>query len=280
MISTISKPLSTLRGTSMSGTLFVTATPIGNMGDITSRAVSVLESCDIVLAEDSRVSGNMLSRLGIKKTIFSYHKFTEKKYLEQHIEELKSGKNIALISDAGTPAVSDPGKFLVRAALDENIPVVPVPGASAAISAFSCCGSLENSFVFAGFLPSKGAERIRECEKFLSFGLPVVFYEAPTRIKDLLEMIKEKCSRIVVARELTKQFEEIFVYTGGEIKEKGEFTVVAEPLKKEEKVAEIDEDFLNMIAKSGISAKTACEIAAKVYPELKKNDLKKFFMNK
>ncbi len=268
------------RGISMAGTLFITATPIGNMGDITSRAVSVLESCDIVLAEDSRVSGNMLSRLGIKKPIFSYHKFTEKKFLEQHIEELKSGKNIALISDAGTPAVSDPGKFLVRAALDENIPVVPVPGASAAISAFSCCGSLENSFVFAGFLPSKGAERVAECEKFLSFGLPVVFYEAPTRIKELLEMIKEKCGRIVVARELTKQFEEIFVYTGGEVKEKGEFTVVAEPLKKEEKVAEIDEDFLNLIAKSGISAKTACEIAARVYPELKKNDLKKFFMNK
>ena len=276
----MSKPLSMLRGTSMAGTLFVTATPIGNMGDITERAVSVLESCDIVLAEDSRVSGNMLSRLGIKKPIFSYHKFTEKKFLEQHIEELKRGKNIALISDAGTPAVSDPGKFLVRAALDENIPVVPIPGASAAISAFSCCGSLENSFVFAGFLPSKGAERVAECEKFLSFGLPVVFYEAPTRIKDLLEMIKEKCSRIVVGRELTKQFEEIFVYTGGEVKEKGEFTVVAEPFKKEEKVAEIDEELVNLIAKSGISAKNACEIAAKIWPDVKKNDLKKFFMNK
>ena len=264
----------------MAGTLFVTATPIGNMGDITARAVSVLESCDIVLAEDSRVSGNMLSRLGIKKPIFSYHKFTEKKFLDQHIEELKSGKNIALISDAGTPAVSDPGKFLVRAALDENIPVVPVPGASAAISAFSCCGSDENSFVFAGFLPSKGAERERECEKFLSFGLPVVFYEAPTRIKELLEILKEKCARIVVARELTKQFEEIFVYKGGEVKEKGEFTVVAEPLKKEKKDAEIDEELLDLIAKSGISAKTACEIASRVYPGLKKNDLKKFFMNK
>ena len=277
---TISKLHLTQRDTDMSGTLFVTATPIGNMGDITARAVSVLESCDIVLAEDSRVSGNLLSRLGIKKPIFSYHKFTEKKFLEQHIEELKSGKNIALISDAGTPAVSDPGKFLVRAALDENITVVPIPGASAAVSAFSCCGSLENSFVFAGFLPSKGAERERECEKFLSFGLPVVFYEAPTRIKDLIEMIKEKCERIVIARELTKQFEEIFVYTGGEIKEKGEFTVVAEPLKKEEKVAEIDEELLDLIAKSGISAKTACEIAARVYPGLKKNDLKKFFMNR
>ena len=93
-------------------------------------------------------------------------------------------------------------------------------------------------------------------------------------------MIKEKCSRIVVGRELTKQFEEIFVYTGGEVKEKGEFTVVAEPLKKEEKTVEIDKDFLDLIAKSGISAKTACEIVSRVYPELKKNDLKKFFMNK
>lgn len=256
----------------------MTATPIGNMGDISARAVQVLGSCDYILAEDSRVSGSLLSRLGIKAQIFSYHKFTEKKFLEKHIEELKNGKNIGMISDAGTPAVSDPGKYLVRAALDENITVVPIPGANAAISAFSCCGSEENSFVFAGFLPSKGTERAEQCKRFLSFGLPVVFYEAPTRIADLMDMLRPACGRIVVARELTKQFEEIFVDDGREIKEKGEFTVVAEPKKAEEKECEIDETLLEILANAAISKKDAAELVSKLYPNARKNDVKKLFM--
>ncbi len=264
----------------MSGTLFVIATPIGNMGDITQRAVNILSTCDYILAEDSRVTLGLLQKLGINSKVYSYHKFTEKKFLLKHIDEMKTGKNIGLVSDAGTPAVSDPGKYLVNAALNENIKVVPVPGPSAAAVAFSCSGSMSDSFVFAGFLPSKGAERIKELEKFLSFGLPVIFYEAPTRIKDLVERLASMKARIVIFRELTKMFEEIFVYDGREIKEKGEFTVVAELMENTNETKEIDSQLLEILKKSELSNKDAAELVARIYPRLGKNEIKKLFMTK
>ncbi|HRZ78865.1 MAG TPA: 16S rRNA (cytidine(1402)-2'-O)-methyltransferase [bacterium] len=262
----------------MSGNLFIVATPIGNMGDITQRARQVLESCDLILAEDSRVTGTLLGMLGISKKVLSYHKFTEKKFLDGHIEELKNGKNIALVSDAGTPAVSDPGKFIVRAALDNGIPVIPVPGACAAAVAFSSSGAMSDSFIFAGFLPSKGAERDESLGKFLSYGLPVIFYEAPTRIKDLVKKLQDAECRIVVMRELTKHFEEIFAYDGREIKEKGEFTVVAEPAIAKKETVEIDTQLLDMIKASPLSAKDASVLLSRIYPNIPKNEIKKHFM--
>lgn len=262
----------------MSGNLFVVATPIGNMGDISERARSVLESADLILAEDSRVSASLLARLGIKSRIASYHKFTEVRELERHISELLEGKNIAMISDAGTPAVSDPGKYLVRAALERGIRVTPIPGANAAVSAFSCSGSMENSFVFCGFLPSKGAERIAKCEEFLSFGLPVVFYESPMRIRDLLDLLTPLCERIVVSRELTKQFEEIFVWKGGEIREKGEFTVVAEPKKVDPAPTIIDPKLLELLKNSNLSVRDCTEMVLRLYPNMKSNEIKRLFM--
>jgi len=263
----------------MSGNLFVVATPIGNMGDISERARSVLESADLILAEDSRVSASLLARLGIKARIASYHKFTEVRELEKHIEELLEGKNIAMISDAGTPAVSDPGKYLVRAALERGIRVTPVPGANAAVSAFSCSGSMENSFVFCGFLPSKGAERAAKCNEFLSFGLPVVFYESPMRIRELLEMLAPACERVVVSRELTKQFEEIFVWNGGEVKEKGEFTVVAEPKKIDAEPTIVDSKLLELLKNSNLSVRDSTEMISRLYPNMKSNEIKKLFMS-
>ena len=262
----------------MSGNLFIVATPIGNMGDITQRARQILESCDLILAEDSRVTGTLLGMLGINKKVLSYHKFTEKKFLEGHIEALKNGMNIALVSDAGTPAVSDPGKFIVRAALDNKIPVIPVPGACAAAVAFSCSGSISDSFVFAGFIPSKGADREKTLEKFLSYGLPVVFYEAPTRIKDLIAKLQDTGCRIVVMRELTKHFEEIYEYDGREIKEKGEFTVVAEPLRTADEKLEIDSQLLDIIKSSSLSSKDSAEMLSRIYPGIPKNEIKKHFM--
>lgn len=262
----------------MSGNLFIVATPIGNMGDISQRAKQVLESCDLILAEDSRVTGTLLGMLGINKKVLSYHKFTEKKFLEGHIEELKNGKNLALVSDAGTPAISDPGKFIVRAALDNRIPVIPVPGACAAAVAFSSSGSMSDSFVFAGFLPSKGSEREKALEKFLSCGLPVVFYEAPTRIKELITSLSLLGCRIVITRELTKHFEEIFEYDGREIKEKGEFTVVAEPRNTVKKSVEIDPQLLELIKASALSSKDSAEMLSRVYPGLPRNEIKKHFM--
>ena len=259
----------------MSGNLFVVATPLGNMDDITLRAVKVLENSDYILAEDSRVTGGLLNKLGIKTKVFSYHKFSEKKFLEKHIEELKNGKNIALVSDAGTPAVSDPGKYLVRAALDDLVPVIPIPGPSAVSAAFSCSGSMSNSFLFAGFLPSKGAAREKELEKFLSFGLPVIFYESPMRVNDLVQKLERAGARIVVFRELTKIYEEIFVHDGREIKEKGEFTIIAEPAASTTQNKEIDPQLLVILKKSNLTNKDKTELLSNIYPDIPKNEIKK-----
>jgi 16S rRNA (cytidine1402-2'-O)-methyltransferase len=264
----------------LSGNLFVVATPLGNMDDITVRAARVLGISDYILAEDSRVTGGLLNKLGIKTKVFSYHKFTEKKFLEKHIEELKNGKNISLVSDAGTPAVSDPGKYLVRAALDNLIPVIPIPGPSAVSTSFSCSGSMSNSFVFAGFLPSKGAARDKELEKFLSFGLPVIIYESPMRINDLVEKLNKIGARTVIFRELTKQFEEIYVYDGREIKTKGEFTVVAEPPELTVKSKEIDPEFLQLLKNSDLTNKDKAELISRIYPDIPKNEIKKVLIGK
>lgn len=262
----------------MSGNLFVVATPIGNMSDISQRAIQVLGSCDYILAEDSRVSGGLLAKLGINTRIFSYHKFTEKKFLQKHIDELKNGRNIALVSDAGTPGVSDPGKYIVKAALEEKIPVIPVPGACAAAVSFSCSGSSSDSFVFAGFLPSKGAARDETLKKFLSSGLPVIFYEAPTRIKDLVEKLQSYGCRIVIMRELTKHFEEIFEYDGRDLKEKGEFTVVAEPVQSENTDIKIDQQLIEIIKLSCLSTKDSAQLLSRIYPDIGKNEIKKLFI--
>jgi 16S rRNA (cytidine1402-2'-O)-methyltransferase len=264
----------------LSGNLFVVATPLGNMDDITFRAAKVLENSSYILAEDSRVTGGLLNKIGIKTKVFSYHKFTEKKFLEKHIEELKNGKNIALVSDAGTPAVSDPGKYLVREALDNLIPVIPIPGPSAVSAAFSCSGSMSDSFVFAGFLPSKGAARERELENFLSFGLPVVFYEAPTRIINLVAKLEKADARIVIFRELTKIYEEIFVYDGRKIKEKGEFTVIAEPAVSTDQNKEIDPQLKQILKNSDLTNKDKTELISRIYPDIPKNGIKKMFIEK
>jgi len=259
----------------MSGTLFVVATPIGNMSDISSRAVETLKMVDYIIAEDTRVSGKLLNLICVKKKMYPYHKFNEKSSTDTHMEALKEGKNIAMISDAGTPAVSDPGKHLVRAALDQKLKVLPIPGPSAAAAAFSCSGSLDDSYLFAGFLPSKGKAREDKLNSLLSKGVPVIFYESPNRISNLLEMLKKRNSRAVVGRELTKQFEEIFEYSGEKVTEKGEFTVVAEPVIEEEKPFCIDPDVVDFIKKYQISSKDALTLASKIHPETNKNEIKR-----
>ena len=138
---------------------------------------------------------------------------------------------------------------------------------------------MENSFVFCGFLPSKGAERAAKCNEFLSFGLPVVFYESPMRIRELLEMLAPACERVVVSRELTKQFEEIFVWNGGEVKEKGEFTVVAEPKKIDAEPTIVDSKLLELLKNSNLSVRDSTEMISRLYPNMKSNEIKKLFMS-
>jgi len=260
----------------MSGTLLVVATPIGNLGDLSERARSALASCDLILAEDTRETAKLCARHGIPTRVESYHKFSEKGKMERYLTLLAEGRTLALVSDAGTPAVSDPGKFLVAAALGRAIRVSPLPGPSAAAAAFSVSGMIADRFVFGGFLPAKGAGRARDLEALLAGGLPVVLYESPTRIRALLALLVPRCGRIVVCRELTKEFEEVFVYAGGPVTERGEFTVVAEPLPAETRDEPPEDPERDRIL-AGLSAKDAVALLARLCPDIAPNRLKAWY---
>ncbi|MGQ9463826.1 MAG: 16S rRNA (cytidine(1402)-2'-O)-methyltransferase [Candidatus Fervidibacter sp.] len=223
------------------GTLYVCATPIGNMGDITLRALEVLKSVDLIAAEDTRVALKLLNHYGIKKPLVSYHQHSPQSRLDWLLRQLKSGRNVALVCNAGTPGVSDPGVPLVRRALQEKIPVAAVPGASAVIAALSVSGMDAQRFVFLGFLPRerKGRRELFEMVKFLPFTL--VVYEAPHRLKkslkDMLEVLGDR--QVVLCRELTKLHEEVTLTTLSALTDRyeketplGEFTIVIEGAKQ------------------------------------------------
>ncbi len=265
----------------MSGTLFVVATPIGNLEEITFRAINILKTVDYILAEDTRHSARLLNHFDISTKMKSYHKFSEKQHLNKIIEELQNNKNIALISDAGTPAISDPGKYLVKEVLEKKIKVVPIAGASASTMAFSVSGSLSDTFFFNGFLPSKGAERQTALNKCFEKEVPFVIYESPNRINNLLKELEKTNSRIVVCREISKQFEEIFVYDKEKaVKEKGEFTVVVEPMIKNEETDIEKDEIWETLTHSKVSMKNAIKILERIFPKTNKNRLKQIFLKK
>lgn len=194
------------------GVLYVIATPIGNLKDITQRAIDTLKSVDFILAEDTRYSQRLLTELGIKKPLLSLHEHNEREKTQQLIGLLKEGQALGLISDAGTPLISDPGFFLVHEAKQHGISVVPIPGPSALIAALSVSGLPTDKFCFEGFLSAKKTARRTQLEKLLFETRTLIFYEAPHRlldtVKDLLDIFgkERKC---VLARELTKKFETI-----------------------------------------------------------------------
>jgi 16S rRNA (cytidine1402-2'-O)-methyltransferase len=266
----------------MSGELYIVATPIGNMEDITDRAVRVLTVSDLILAEDTRVSGRMLKRIGVDTRMESYHKFSEKKGVEKYLDMVRGGRRVSLISDAGTPAVSDPGRYLVNAALKEGLKVTPIPGPSAATAAFSVAGCESSRFLFEGFLPSKGAERESRLKKCILMGVPFLLYESPNRINNLLKLLEGENVRVVVCRELTKQFEEVFLYRGEAVKEKGEFTVVVEPLVSERvKIPEdvVDRELISLLIDREMTVRDTVFILKQTYPELNSNELKRFVLS-
>ncbi len=221
------------------GKLFIVATPIGNLSDITQRALDVLRECDIVVCEDTRITGAMLRKFDISKEMFVNENSRERAVAPILLEKLKSGKNIALVSDAGTPCISDPGFRIVRACRAEGIDVIPVVGACAFVGALSASGLPSDSFLFAGFLPPKTSARKNFFEKHKDFPHTLVFYESPYRIEkfvdDAIEVLGE--SRVVcIAKEISKLYERFFIGTLGEIKEafktastKGEFVVIIAP---------------------------------------------------
>jgi 16S rRNA (cytidine1402-2'-O)-methyltransferase len=192
------------------GTLYLVATPIGNLEDITLRALRVLKECDVVAAEDTRHTGQLLRHFGISQPLLSYFQFNEAKRAEEIIERLGRGEKVALVTDAGSPGISDPGERVVKAALAAGHRVEPVPGACALISALTASGLPTEEFHFIGFLPHKSGQRRSKLEFLSSVSGTLLFYESPYRIGKLLCELGEVFSEreVVLARELTKKFEE------------------------------------------------------------------------
>jgi 16S rRNA (cytidine1402-2'-O)-methyltransferase len=191
-------------------TLYLVATPIGNLEDITLRALRVLRECDVVAAEDTRRSGQLLKHFGISKPLLSYFQFNEARRSEEIIERLRRGEKIALVTDAGSPGISDPGERVVKAAIAAGFRVEAVVGACALVGALTASGLSTEEFHFVGFLPHKSGQRRNKLEALKTFDGTLIFYESPYRIEKLLgELIEVYPDRdVVLARELTKKFEE------------------------------------------------------------------------
>ena len=199
--------------------LYLVATPIGNLSDITFRAIETLNLCDYILCEDTRHSLILLRHYQIQKPLKSYHKFNEASQADQILEDLRNGKNIALISDAGVPGISDPGADLVKICVEQAIAVTAIPGPCAAIQALCCSGLPTDRFQFIGFLERKESELKRELQNILAYHGTTICYESPHRLLSTLTVVQEidPIRLLVVARELTKKFEEIVRGTAGEL---------------------------------------------------------------
>ena len=217
------------------GTLYLVATPIGNLEDITLRALRTLKECDVVAAEDTRRTGQLLRHFGIRKPLLSHFQFNEAKRSEEILERLERGEKVALVTDAGSPGISDPGERVVRAAIAAGLRVESVPGACALVAALTASGLPTEEFHFLGFLPHKPGQRRRELERLQGMRGTLVFYESPYRIEKLLGELNEVFTgrQVVLARELTKKFEEYLRGTPAELLAavrqrplKGEFVVL------------------------------------------------------
>lgn len=217
----------------MSGKLYIVATPIGNLSDITFRAVETLKLVDAIACEDTRHTLILLNHYEIRKPLISYHQHSGKLKVDKLVCMLKEDNNLALVTDAGTPGISDPGTIIIEEAMREGIEVIPIPGVSAAITALSISGLPTNEFVFIGFLPHKKGRQTK-IHEIAGEKKTTVLYESPYRIKKLLRELEEACGdrEIAVCRELTKKFETIYRGKISEIedniKEKGEFVVILE----------------------------------------------------
>ena len=266
-----------------SGTLYVVATPIGNLGDISQRAIDTFKLVDLIAAEDTRHSGQLLARLGIPAHFVALHEHNEQGMAQRLVADLLAGKSIALISDAGTPAISDPGTLLVAAAHAAGIPVVPLPGANAAIAALSAAGVDAPHWLFYGFLPSKSVARSKALAALADLPYALVFYEAPHRIIECVAALAASFGntrRITLARELTKLFESIHSLPLGEVvawleadanRQKGEFVLIVEGAP----IAVIDEDDKRLrdtllVLLDELPLKQAAQLAARL-TGLKKN---------
>lgn len=274
------------------GTLYIVATPIGNLDDMTPRAIQVLQEVDLIAAEDTRHSGKLLQHFAITTQAHAYHEHNERDYAPRLVERMEQGANIALISDAGTPLVSDPGYHLVKGAREAGLAVVPVPGASALIAALSASGLPSDRFRFEGFLPSKVNARRQRLQSVQSDTATLIFYESTHRIDDSLEdmlLVFGADREVVVARELTKRFETIYSSTLSEVvdwlaadanQKKGEFVVMvrgAEEKNRQEVDADV-EHVLTVLLEE-LPVKQASALASKI-TGVKKNKLYQWALSK
>lgn len=258
----------------MKGALYIVSTPIGNLEDITLRALRILKEVDVIAAEDTRHSSKLLNYYSIKKPLISYWGEREKVRSEEIIKRLKSGQSVALISDAGTPGISDPGEVVIRKALDEGFDVIPIPGPSALITALSVSGLPLREFTFVGFLPSKNRQRRRILQELSFEKRTLVFYEAPHRVietlKDMYDIFGNR--NVAVFKEITKVHEEAFrgsiekVISEVKIsKVAGEFVIVVEGRGKEGgSIEDALKEVLTLI-KKGTSRKDAVRMVADTY---------------
>ncbi len=268
----------------MKAALYVVPTPIGNIGDMTLRSVEVLQAVDMIAAEDTRHSRTLLNHYEITTPVISFHEHSSESTAIALAERIMQGERIALISDAGTPLVSDPGFQLVRAVQALDMPVVPLPGPCAAITALSAAGLPTHSFQFVGFLPSKQKARLTRLEKLKSSDSTIILYEAPHRILDLLNDIEEVLGalrNVCIARELTKTFETVRTDTvaiirdwvrGDANQQRGEFVVIIAPdTQKGERVSDEAFNLLRALADE-LPPRKAAQIVADHYG-LKSRDL-------
>jgi 16S rRNA (cytidine1402-2'-O)-methyltransferase len=255
-----------------SGTLYIVSTPIGNLEDITLRAVRILKEVDAIAAEDTRHTQKLLSKFDIHTPLTSYHDHNKEEKAPVLVARLLEGKNIALVSDAGTPGISDPGYFLINLAIDQKISVVPIPGVTAAIAALSVSGLPTDRFVFEGFLPNKHTARLKRLEELSKEERTLIFYEAPHRILQTLDDMQTVLGdrKTVLTRELTKVHEQVIRGSLREVKKqleagsmKGEFTIIIQAAI-EEPMGPVDtlEYLKNLMLHRGMSKKEAVAIAA------------------
>jgi len=270
------------------GSLYIVATPIGNMGDMTERAQKTLTDVDVIAVEDTRRSGQLLHNFEISTPMIAVHEHNERQICDSLLGRIEKGESIALISDAGTPLLSDPGYFLVNQARERDISVVPIPGVSAVITALSVAGLPTDRFVFEGFLPAKSTARQQKLEKLKDDTRTVIFYEAPHRIVEMLkdcQLIFGGLRKVVLARELTKTFETVHGdvldalipwVEADENQRKGEFVVLVHGAAARENTGiDAESERILLILLKDLPVKQAAALAANI-TGLKKNALYQF----
>ena len=267
------------------GTLYVVATPIGNLGDITLRALETLKMVDAIAAEDTRHTAGLLSHFGIVNKLISVHEHNERQSAEKLLTNLQIGESIALVTDAGTPGISDPGAIVVKIVREAGIKVVPIPGVSAVVAALSASGITQNGFYFHGFLPASGAARRKVLESLKSQSVTLVLYEAPHRIVECVEDLAKVLGgerQLTFARELTKTFETIYTcpaslasaWLQADVnQQRGEFVLLIEaaPMVEAQEISEEAQRVLICLL-AELPLKQAVALATEI-TNLKKNDL-------